>query len=101
MSVYIRRSRATADRSAAEFNLLHNQVRHRIECGEFLLDVLVNRFAGDEAAFRIWCRRELDASPQSVMRYIELARHKDQIPSSAICLVDIYRELGLDTQPAD
>ena len=96
MSAYTRRTKATSDLTAQEFNHLHNAVSHRLTCGVYLLDVLTNRFGGNEAVFSIWARRELDASPQSVWRYIELARNKDMIPAGATHLIDVYRELGID-----
>ncbi len=96
MSAYIRKTKATSDIIAQELNLLHNAVNHRLACGVYLLDVLTNRFGSNEALFSIWARRELDASPQSVWRYIELARNKDIIPDGATHLIDVYRTLGID-----
>jgi len=96
MRPYPRRTTPTVDPDGTAFNALHNQILHRISCGEMLHDLLANRFAGDWAMFRAWTRCNLDVSLDSIKRYLCLYEHREMLAASGMTsLRDAYSLLGL------
>lgn len=93
---HYRRTRATLDPDAREVNRDLNDVLNRAAIGQKLKNLYRARFRGHPTAFRRWITEHLDASAQTVARYMALSEHAATLEESGVIdLVSAYDLLGI------
>lgn len=90
--------KSTDDPDAIQVNQLLNDVSRAISTGQYLDQILINRFGGDPTKFSRWVRFHLDRNQQTVLRKIVVARNADLLRQNKIVrLRDAYRLLDLES----
>jgi hypothetical protein len=90
--LFYRTTRSTNDADAIRLNDSLNDVLAKIEIGQQLADLFRERFFGNASAFRRWVSSNLDCSPKSAGRYMNLFNYSDLLVKlGPIDLVKAYK----------